>query len=294
MTKTYNNEELIKLAKNGDKDAEEKLLLENESLCHYIAKRFDNTGIDKEDLASVAKIGLLKAYKSFDLSRNIKFATYASRIMQNEILMLLRNNKKHKNNISLETPIAHDNDGNNITLVEIIPMEEPQFNFEDYDMLNKVLQEFYKTEKEIDIQVLEKCTMNGRTQRDVAEELGLSQSYVSRIESKVKIKFKSIALKHLGIKEPVVKLVEKHGNTKYNKEEFLYIFENYAFLKSTEIAEIIGCSKRIVTKTRTEYKDGLLFNIEPKINLELSKKINDYIRESKNKNFKSEKKVVNQ
>lgn len=290
----YNNEELIKLARNGDKDAEEKLFLENDKLCYYIAKKFNNTQLDLDDLASMARIGLLKAYKAFDSSKNFKFTTFSIRLMYNEILMFLRSNKKHKSNISLETPIAIDKDGNDLTLIEVTPMEESEFKFEDYEMLKEALLIFQKTEKEIHFEILKQCTMLGRTQRDVSIELGLSQSYVSRIEGRAKNKLRKIAFEISDIKNSVVNNVVDHGNTKYDKAIFVYIFENYAYLKVKEIAEIVECSRKIVTKAKQEYRDGLLCNIEPKISKELAKKIYNFIASQQNKNFKSEKKVVNQ
>ena len=156
----------------------------------YICKKFENTGIDLEDLISVGTIGLIKAVNSFNMEKNIKLATYASRCIENEILMQLRKSVKYKNEISLEEPLNSDSDGNELVLADIISTEN--------DVVSKDLE--LETEKQLLWNCLKKLNyreqeimmlrfgLNNdeeKTQKEVADLLGISQSYISRIEKKI-------------------------------------------------------------------------------------------------------------
>ena len=156
----------------------------------YIAKKFENTGLDVEDLISVGTIGLIKAVNSFDNSRNIKLATYASRCIENEILMLLRKMVKVKNEVSIDEPLNVDGDGNQLLLCDVLGTEEDVvYEKIESDAEKDVLLETFKTltERERDIISL-RFGLFGKeemTQKDIADMMGISQSYISRLEKKV-------------------------------------------------------------------------------------------------------------
>ncbi|MBQ0017304.1 MAG: RNA polymerase sporulation sigma factor SigK [Clostridiales bacterium] len=183
--------ELILEAEKGDENAKHELVEHNLRLVVYISKKFENTGVDLEDLISVGAIGLIKAVNSFNVEKNIKLATFASRCIENEILMHLRKVSKQKNEMSLEEPLNTDSDGNELVLADIISM--------DNDSVTKNLE--MQTEKEILYKCLEKLSDKEKqiislrfgltnsdeekTQKEVADMLGISQSYISRIEKKI-------------------------------------------------------------------------------------------------------------
>lgn len=175
---------------DGDDEAKQKLIEHNLRLVIYIAKKFDNTNIDMEDLISVGSIGLIKAINSFNNNKNIKLATYASRCIENEILMFLRKSKKLKTEVSFEEPLNADLDGNELLLQDILAT--------DYDIVYKNVEN--GVEKQILWQVILKLPpreqeimlmrfgLNGvdeKTQKEVADMMNISQSYISRIEKKI-------------------------------------------------------------------------------------------------------------
>ncbi len=183
-------------AKKGDIEAKNKLVEHNMRLVVHIAKKYVGS-MDSEDLLSVGSIGLLKAIKTFDYAKGTQFATYASRCIDNEILMTLRSNRKHNNNISIQSPIGVDKDGNEITLLETLCNE-------DYDLTKKVEDEYVSEKlKEVMQRVLSpreydiiciRYGLNGKEvlpQREVAEKYGISRSYISRIEKKAVIKIRA-------------------------------------------------------------------------------------------------------
>ena len=174
-----------------DKEAKEKLIAHNLRLVVYIAKKFDNTKVGAEDLISIGTIGLMKAINTFDASKSIKLATYASRCIENEILMYLRKNNKQKLEVSIDEPLNVDWDGNELLLSDILGTDE--------DVIYRDL------ETQADLKLLHQAlkTLNGRekmiielrfglhskdgeelTQKQVADLLGISQSYISRLEKK--------------------------------------------------------------------------------------------------------------
>ena len=193
------SEEEIKyltLSKEGDMEARNKLIEHNIRLVVFLAKKYENTGYDLEDLVSIGSIGLIKGINTYKMDKNIKLATYCSRCIANEILMFLRKNKKRRTEISFEDALNYDAEGNELHLEDILGTDE--------DIVYKEL------ESKIDKRALEKelNSLNDRerhimklryglnnteeyTQKEVANMLGISQSYISRIEKKVIKKLKS-------------------------------------------------------------------------------------------------------
>lgn len=180
---------------NDNQTARERLIEHNLRLVVYIAKKFENTGIDFEDLISVGAIGLIKAIQSYDNSKNIKLATYASRCIENEILMQLRKSSKTKYEISLEEPLNCDSDGNELLLCDVLCFEEETVtkNLElsaEKQLLFKSLQKLQKRERDIMVLRFGLFGSEEKTQKEVADFLGISQSYISRIEKKILNKMK--------------------------------------------------------------------------------------------------------
>ncbi|MDF2541806.1 MAG: sigE [Herbinix sp.] len=177
-----------------ERDAEMKAILveHNLRLVVYIAKKFDNTGVGVEDLISIGTIGLIKAINTFNPDKNIKLATYASRCIENEILMYLRRNNKTKLEVSIDEPLNVDWDGNELLLSDILGTEEDVIyrNIEeevDRRLLRKALSKLSERERIIvDLRFgLNSDDGNERTQKEVADLLGISQSYISRLEKKI-------------------------------------------------------------------------------------------------------------
>ena len=187
---------LIK-AKQGDINARNKLIEHNLRLVVFLAKKYENTGIDLEDLVSIGTIGLIKGVNTYKLDKNIKLATYASRCIDNEILMFLRKNKKRKGEVSFEDSLSYDAEGNELHLEDILGT--------DADVVTKGLEEEVNRKllyqeinnlnpRDKQIMILRYGLFNHEemTQKDVAEILGISQSYISRIEKKVIRRLKKI------------------------------------------------------------------------------------------------------
>ena len=183
--------DLILEAEKGNEGAKNQLIEHNLRLVVYIAKKFENTNIDMEDLISVGAIGLIKAVNSFNVEKNIKLATFASRCIENEILMHLRKTSKQKNEISLEEPLNTDSDGNELVLADILSVESDSVtkNLEqttEKQLLYKCLSKLNEREKEIITLRFGLVTdTEEKTQKEVADMLGISQSYISRIEKKI-------------------------------------------------------------------------------------------------------------
>ena len=180
------------LGTDEDTTAKSILVEHNLRLVVYIAKKFDNTGIGVEDLISIGTIGLIKAINTFNPDKNIKLATYASRCIENEILMYLRRNNKTKLEVSIDEPLNVDWDGNELLLSDILGTEEDVIyrNIEeevDRKLLGKALSKLSERERVI-VQLrfgLNTEDGNERTQKEVADLLGISQSYISRLEKKI-------------------------------------------------------------------------------------------------------------
>ena len=184
----------------GDASAKQTLIEHNLRLVIYISKKFENTNIDMEDLISVGAIGLIKAVNSFKLEKNIKLATYASRCIENEILMHLRKANRTKAEISLDEPLTVDGDGNELVLGDILSSESDSVTSGiEKSTEKKLLWDCIRklNSKEQEIMILRFGLKNDeeKTQKEVADLLGISQSYISRIEKKIVDKLKKELLK---------------------------------------------------------------------------------------------------
>lgn len=175
---------------NGDEKAREKLIVHNLRLVVYIAKKFENSGVNIEDLISIGTIGLIKAVNTFSPEKNIKLATYASRCIENEILMHLRKIASQKVEISLDEPLNTDWDGNELILADVLGNEGDEINreIEEEDekrILLKVIDTLPNREKEIIDMRFGLGDKEELTQKEVADILGISQSYISRLEKRI-------------------------------------------------------------------------------------------------------------
>ncbi len=185
------------MAQDGDVMAKDKLIEHNLRLVVFLAKKYENVKVDLEDLVSIGTIGLIKAINTYSIDKNIKLATYASRCIDNEILMFLRKNKRTNSEISLEESLSYDAEGNELHLEDIIGT--------DGDIVTKDIEE--KNDKKIMLEEIEKLNKRDKqimtmrygllgeeekTQKEVADILGISQSYISRIEKKVIKKLQSV------------------------------------------------------------------------------------------------------
>ncbi len=178
-----------------DEQAKATLIERNLRLVIYIAHKFENTGIELEDLVSVGAIGLIKAVQSFNLDKNIKLATYASRCIENEILMHLRKVTKQKAEISLDEPLNYDKDGNELLLSDILSTEQDtvtkdvEANAEKQFLLQAIMK-LSPRERQIMELRFGLNNQQEQTQKEVADSLGISQSYISRIEKKILTRLK--------------------------------------------------------------------------------------------------------
>ena len=188
--KGQQEQEALEALERGDEDAKQTLVEHNLRLVVYIARRFENTGINIEDLISIGTIGLMKAIGTYRLEKKIKLATYASRCIENEILMYIRKTANQKGEISLDEPINMDCEGNELLLSDILGTDEDAISrpLED-DVDKKVLRQALDTlpprEQEI---VFLRYGLEGRkelTQKEVAQTMGISQSYISRLEKRI-------------------------------------------------------------------------------------------------------------
>ena len=179
----------IKKMKNGDMDARNKLIEHNLRLVAHIVKKFDSTNQDTDDLIGIGTVGLIKGIDTYSLDKKVKLTTYAAKCCENEILMHFRSNKKNANNVSIYDGISYDKEGNEITILDILKTKEPDFLEDIYVkdnilLLKKYLKVLSKREKEI---IDYRYGMNGReerTQKEIAKIMGISRSYVSRIEKR--------------------------------------------------------------------------------------------------------------
>lgn len=186
------NEAIRNLGSEYDEEAKKLLIEHNLRLVVYIAKKFDNTGVGVEDLISIGTIGLIKAINTFNPCKNIKLATYASRCIENEILMYLRRNSKTKMEVSIDEPLNVDWDGNELLLSDILGTEEDTI-YKDMEteaerkVLIRAIGKLSDRERTI---VMMRFGLNEpdgkeKTQKEVADLLGISQSYISRLEKKI-------------------------------------------------------------------------------------------------------------
>lgn len=185
----------VELKEKGDINAKDKLIEHNLRLVVFLAKKYENTGVDLEDLVSIGSIGLIKAINTFSSDKNIKLATYASRCIDNEILMYLRKNKKVKSEVSIDQALSLDSDGNELHLEDIIGTDKDEItkSIEKEDDKALMIREILSLKpRDREIMILRYGLLGNDefTQKEVADKLGISQSYISRIEKKVIRKLK--------------------------------------------------------------------------------------------------------
>ena len=182
-------EKCILKMKNGDKEARNKLIEHNLRLVAHIVKKFEHDANIQDDLISIGTIGLIKGIDTYSNNKNVKLTTYCARCIQNEILMYYRSNNKYNKNISINDSIGYDKDGNEITIIDILKSDKPDFALDLYQKENvKLLSEYIKVlnkrEKEI---IAYRYGLNNNdelTQKEIAKKLHISRSYVSRIEKR--------------------------------------------------------------------------------------------------------------
>ncbi|MBE6853098.1 MAG: RNA polymerase sporulation sigma factor SigE [Ruminococcus sp.] len=189
LSKEEEEETFALLAKN-EKLARERLIVHNLRLVVYIAKKFESSGVGVEDLVSIGTIGLIKAVKTFCPEKQIKLATYASRCIENEILMFLRKSSQYKNEISIDEPLNIDYDGNELLLSDILGTDDDIVNKgieseSEKNMLLKAVNSLKGREKLIMQMRFGLIDGKEKTQKEVADEIGISQSYISRLEKRI-------------------------------------------------------------------------------------------------------------
>lgn len=187
-------------AKAGDEEARNILIEHNLRLVVFLAKKYENTTYDIEDLVSIGSIGLIKGINTYKIDKNIKLATYASRCISNEILMFLRKNKRKKAEVSLEDALNYDAEGNELHLEDILGTDADLVPNEyekqvDKEILSKEIEDLQDRDKEIMTLRYGLNNTKEYTQKEVAEMLGISQSYISRIEKKVIRKLKQVMIR---------------------------------------------------------------------------------------------------
>ena len=188
--KGQEEQDALEALQRGEERAKNVLVEHNLRLVVYIARRFENTGIHLEDLISIGTIGLMKAISTYRLDKKIKLATYASRCIENEILMYIRKTSREKTEVSLDEPINMDGDGNELLLGDILGTEEdvvfkPLEEDVDLCVLRQSLRELPQREREL---INMRFGLEGRrelTQKEAAQEMGISQSYISRLEKRI-------------------------------------------------------------------------------------------------------------
>lgn len=193
-------QEALEQLEQGDDGAKQLLIERNLRLVVFIARRFENTGVNIEDLISIGTIGLIKGINTYRRDRNIKLATYASRCIENEILMYIRKIANQKNEVSLDEPINMDYDGNELLLSDILGTDEdmilrPMEDDVDLFLLRQAVEQLPPREKQI---VQMRFGLGGEkelTQKEVAEKLEISQSYISRLEKRIMLKLRKEILR---------------------------------------------------------------------------------------------------
>lgn len=185
----------VALAEKGDEEARNVLIEHNLRLVVYIAKRFDNTGIDIEELISIGSVGLIKAVKNYNSEKNIKLATFASRCIENEILMYLRKMVKIRTEVSLDEPLNVDWEGNQLLLSDVLGTDSEMI-YKDIEsrVENEILVEVYNKLNERDKAIVGMryglFGMEEKTQKEIADMMNISQSYISRLEKRILSKMK--------------------------------------------------------------------------------------------------------
>ena len=198
--KGQEEQDALELLEQGSESAKQRLIEHNLRLVVYISRRFENTGVNLEDLISIGTIGLIKAIGTYRRDKNIKLATYASRCIENEILMHIRKISNQKTEVSLDEPINMDYDGNELLLSDILGTDEdmvmrPLEDDVDLCLLREALRQLPDREREI---VAMRFGLEGRkelTQKEVAQKMGISQSYISRLEKRIMLRLRKEMLR---------------------------------------------------------------------------------------------------
>ncbi len=198
--KGQEEQQALEKMESGSEEAKQLLIERNLRLVVFIARRFENTGVNLEDLISIGTIGLIKAIGTYRRDKNIKLATYASRCIENEILMHIRKIANQKNEVSLDEPINLDYDGNELLLSDIMGTDEdmilrPLEDDVDLCVLRQAVRELPEREREI---IWMRFGMEGRkelTQKEVAQKMGISQSYISRLEKRIMLRLRREVLR---------------------------------------------------------------------------------------------------
>ena len=186
----------------GSEEAKRTLIERNLRLVVYIARRFENTGVNLEDLISIGTIGLIKAVNTYDAGKNIKLATYASRCIENEILMFLRKTSGKKTEISFDEPLSTDWDGNELLLSDILGTDadmimRPLEDDADRALLWEAIEKLSEREREIIVMRFGLAGGQERTQKEVADLMGISQSYISRLEKRIILRLRMEISRHI-------------------------------------------------------------------------------------------------
>jgi len=197
-------EECIKLMQKGDKLARSKIIEHNLRLVAHIVKKFENFKEESDDLISIGTIGLIKGIDTYKPNKDVKITTYAARCVENEILMFIRSNKKNQNNVSLNDSIGFDKDGNEITFLDVLSESNSEVNEEIYEKENIYLLKNYidtlsPREKDVIINRYGLLNNDELTQKEIAKKMGISRSYVSRIEKRALVKMLREFLKNNNI-----------------------------------------------------------------------------------------------
>jgi len=193
-------QEALQLLEQGDEAAKQLLIERNLRLVVFIARRFENTGVNLEDLISIGTIGLIKSISTYRREKNIKLATYASRCIENEILMHIRKISSQKAEVSLDEPINMDYDGNELLLSDILGTDEdvilrPMEDDVDLCVLRQAVQDLPDREREIVVMRFGLYGHRELTQKEVAQYMGISQSYISRLEKRIMLKLRKELLR---------------------------------------------------------------------------------------------------
>ncbi len=196
----------INLLFKGNKEARDILIEHNLRLVAHITKKYENSKIDNDDLISIGTIGLIKGIDTYSKSHGTKITTYCARCIENEILMYFRSNKKNNNNISLDEPIGYDKEGNDITILDVLKTPKPDYIEDMYikdniKHLNKYIKNLTKREQEIIVKRYGLGNEEEKTQKEIAKDLNISRSYVSRIEKRAITKILREFIKNNEIKK---------------------------------------------------------------------------------------------
>ena len=183
----------LNLMKNGDIEARNKLIEHNLRLVAHIVKKFDHKVGDQDDLISIGTIGLIKGIDTYEINKNIKLTTYCARCIQNELLMFYRTNNKYNKNISINESIGYDKEGNEITILDVLKSDKPDFAMdlhtkENIKLIDKYIKVLNNREKDIIERRYGLSNKIEQTQKSIAKSLNISRSYVSRIEKRALIK----------------------------------------------------------------------------------------------------------